>query len=463
MFAIFILLWVICVLLIYANPKTAWAWWGSACLFLNGFGGVAMVFTDNIIPYVTEKNNLEALKVCIILKCIANILQHYFATYAFFGFALYYTNFLDVKLKNFTKYIILVLLSIPCIMMLVIFPQFPQFEPSYAILSAWVVPYSLISNAIIIISLIKEKDLSERYQKILVCIFVSPTTLSLMWTSYLSVAMGYDGIFELNIFIILAQFIIFVVLALKRGILGIRLRVERCNLDETIDTVIGGMSMISHAIKNESAMINICVDTIRKSVIIDSKTNNKLNIIKNSSNNLSDFAQRINKFRIYEMDLKPYDINNMVEKVIAQIMPLTSGKNIKILNLCKENVTLYIDVVHASEVLKNIIMNAIEAIGTNGVIRIETEIINNKVCLSVIDNGVGILPENIEKVLTPFYSTKHGKNNFGLGLSYCYKVMKSHKGDLKISSKVNQGTKMTLQFPIKRTINLINGITAKAE
>jgi signal transduction histidine kinase len=275
--------------------------------------------------------------------------------------------------------------------------------------------------------------------------------------------MGYDGAWELNIFIILAQFIIFIILALKRGILGIRLRVERCNLDETIDTVIGGMSMISHAIKNESAVINLCADAIRSSVKVDSKTNNKLNIIKNSSKNLADFAQRVNKFRIYEMELKPYALNKLVENVIAQVMPLTSGRDIKIINLCKENVTISIDVVHASEVLKNIIINAIEAIETNGVIKIETQFINDKVCLAVTDNGVGIPPEDIEKILTPFYSTKKGKNNFGLGLSYCYKVMKCHKGDLKISSKVNQGTKMTLQFPVKRTLNLINSVTAKAE
>lgn len=460
MFAIFILLWVISILVIYANPKTTWAWWGSVCLFLNGFGGIAMIFTDNIIPYVSELNNLGILKTCIIMKCIANILQHYFATYAFIGFALYYTKFLNVKLKSFTKYVILALLAIPSIMMLIIYPQF---EPSYVLLSSWVVPYSLISNAFIIISAIKEKDSSERYQKILVCIFVSPTTLSLMWTSYLSVAMGYQGAWKLNIYIILAQFIIFITLAFKRGVLGIRLRVERCNLDETIDTVIGGMSMISHAIKNESAMINLCVDTIQNSVKIDSKTNNKLNIIKGSSNNLTGFAQRINKFRIYDMELKPYDLNSLVEKAIAQVMPLTFGKNIKIINLCKENFTLSIDVVHASEVIKNLIINAIESIDTNGVIKIETEFINNKVCLSVIDNGVGIPPEDIEKVLTPFYSTKNGKNNFGLGLSYCYKVMKCHKGELKISSKVNQGTKMTLQFPVKRALNLVNSITAKAE
>ncbi len=459
MFAIFILLWVISVLLIYANPKTTWAWWGSACLFLNGFGGVAMIFSDNIIPYVAKLNNATLEKYCIIMKCIANILQHYFATYAFICFALYLTKFLGIKIRTVTKHFILFVLAIPSIVTFIIYPQF---EPSYILLSAWVVPYTLIANAILIISIIKEKEHSERCQKIMVCICASPTTLSLMWTSYLSVAMGVYGAWELNIYIILAQFIIFVTIALKYGILGIRLRVERCNLDEAIDTTMGGMSIISHAIKNESATINLCIDTIRATVDLDSSTEKKLNIIKNSSRNLSDFAQRINKFRIYDMDLEPHDLKSLVEKTITQVSPMLLGRDIKIINRCKENITVTIDSVHASEVLKNLIINSIEAIETSGIIRIETEYVNNKVCLSVIDNGIGIAPENIEKVLTPFYSTKKSNSNFGLGLSYCYRVMKCHKGNLKISSKVNQGTKMSLLFPVKRVFNL-NGISAKAE
>ncbi|PYG88156.1 histidine kinase/DNA gyrase B/HSP90-like ATPase [Ruminiclostridium sufflavum DSM 19573] len=457
MFAIFVLLWIISVLLIYANPKTPWAFWGSVCLFLNGFGGVAVIIGDNIIPHA---NNLAVTNACFTIKCIADIFQHYFATYAFTCFALYFTNFLDFKISNLLKNSIVVILSIPSILTFIVYPRF---EPSYIFLSAWVVPYTLIANAILIISTAKEKDQSEKNQKILVCVCVSPTTLFLMWTSYLSVAMGYDGVWELNVYIILLQFIVFVVLALKYGILGIRLRVERCNLDDTIDSVIGGMSIISHAIKNESATINLCADTIRASLKSYDNIENKLNIIKSSCRNLSDFARKINEFRIYDMDLEPYDLYTLSERVIAQVTPLISGKDIKIINLCKENFVITLDVVHVSEVLKNLIINAIEAINNSGIIKIETGFADEKVYLSVIDNGIGIPPESIEKVLTPFYSTKKGKNNFGLGLSYCYKVMKCHKGNLKISSNVNQGTRMTLLFPVKKVVNVAGSITAKAD
>ncbi len=461
MFVVFILLWVIAILLIYANPKTTWARWASSCLFLNGFGGVAVIFNDDLIPFINQTNNSNLMFLCLVGKYIANVLQHYLATYAFIGFVLFFTNFLDVKLSNTTKHIILTILAIPSIMMFVFYSYGLTFEPNYIVLSAWVVLYTLIANIILIISILKEKDRTKKYQKLLVGLFAIPTTLSIMWTSYLSVAVGYHEIWYFNYWIILFQFTVFIIMALKYGFLGVRLRVERCNLDETIDTVINGISVISHAIKNEAATISLCVDTIRCTDKIDSNTDKKLNIIKESSKSLSEFTQRINKFRIFEMDLEPYVLNIIVEKVIRQVMPITSGKDIKIINNSKEDVTIMIDAVHITEVLKNILINAIEAIEIKGTIYIETEVINGNICLSVIDNGVGIPQKSIEKVLTPFYSTKKGKNNFGLGLSYCYKVMKCHNGCLKISSVVNQGTKMSLFFPIERVLSIKNSVSAE--
>jgi len=463
MFLIFILLWVIAILLIYANPKATWAWWASSCLFLNGFGGVAVVFSDDIIPLVEQTKNTDLIFLCLVGKGIADVLQHYLATYAFIGFVLQFTNFLDIKFTTATKNIMLALLAIPSIMMFILYPIKPAFDPSYRVLSIWVVLYTLVASIMLAISIFKETDHTKRYQKILTVIFAIPTSLSIMWTSYLSVAVGYHKIWYLNIWIILFQFLIFIILALKYGVLGVRLRVERGNLDETIDTVINGMSTISHAIKNEAATINLCVDTIRCVEKVNYNTDRKLSVIKESSKNLSDFTQRINKFRIFEIDLEPFVLNILIEKVINQVMPITSGKDIQIINRSKEDVTVMIDTVHITEVLKNLLINAIEAIEIVGTIDIETEFIDDKICLSVVDNGVGIPKEALEKVLTPFYSTKKGKNNFGLGLSYCYKVMKCHKGSLKINSKVNQGTTMSLFFPKERVLNVSNRLSVEID
>ncbi len=100
------------------------------------------------------------------------------------------------------------------------------------------------------------------------------------------------------------------------------MKVERTNLDHTIDTIINGMSMISHAIKNEASTIIPCVDTIRLLETVSPGTDRKLSIIKDSSKNLTEFTHRINKFRTMEMDMEPYYLKILVEKVIRQVLPM---------------------------------------------------------------------------------------------------------------------------------------------
>ncbi|MDF2985693.1 MAG: histidine kinase [Eubacterium sp.] len=459
MFVIFILLWLIAILLIYANPKTPWAWWGSGCLILNGFGGVAVIFKDDIIPFAEQYNNDKLYLLCLLGKGAADILQHYLATYALICFVLFLTNFLDLKIQNNIKGIIVILLSIPSILMFILYPLTPYFEPDYKILSAWVVLYTLASIIILVISILKENDSQKKYNKIVTSVFAIPTTLGIMWTSYLSVAVGYHEVWYLNIWIILFQFVVFVYLAVKHGILGVRFKVERVNLDETIDTMINGMSMVSHAIKNEASTINLCVDTIRSVEAASPGTERKLSIIKESCKNLTEFTHKINKFRTMEMDIEPYFLKILVEKAVEQVLPLTYGKKIEIVNKIKDDATIMIDAIHISEVIRNLLINAIEAIENEGLIYVYSEIKDQKFCISIVDNGVGIQREALEKVMTPFYSTKKGKNNFGLGLSYCYKVMSSHNGNLKINSAVNKGTTMSLLFPLERVLKVSNKAT----
>lgn len=454
MFIVFLLLWIVAILLIYANPKTPWAWWASSCLFLNGFGGVTVIISDDILPLAEQLDNAKLQFWCLVIKGISNVLQHYLATYALIGFILTFTNFLDINLKNSAKRLILILLSIPCILMFILYPIDPGFEPDYRVLSSWVVLYSLAADTLLIVSINKEKDSVNRYNKFVTSIFVIPSTLSVMWTSYLSVAVGIDELWYLNFWIILFQFIIFIVLAFKNGVLGIRIKVERYNLDNEIDTLINGMSNIAHSIKNEASTISLCVDTIRSLDNVNPGTDKKLSIIKQSSKNLNEFTHKINKFRTFQMNLEPYILNILIENVVNQVLPLISQKNIRITNHSKENITIMMDAIHIKEVFKNLLINSIEAIDTEGEIIIDTEFTDNKFCVIVSDNGAGIPPDSLQKVMTPFYSTKKGRNNFGLGLSYCYKVMKYHNGSLRINSKVNEGTKISLLFPLDRVIKV---------
>ncbi len=73
-----------------------------------------------------------------------------------------------------------------------------------------------------------------------------------------------------------------------------------------------------------------------------------------------------------------------------------------------------------------------------------------KPVIKLTDNGNGIIPEVLDKVFVPFFTTKAGGS--GIGLSICRQIMNRHGGSIAVSSEVEKGTVFTLEFPPTRTI-----------
>ncbi|MGE4289236.1 MAG: PAS domain-containing protein [Salinivirgaceae bacterium] len=101
-----------------------------------------------------------------------------------------------------------------------------------------------------------------------------------------------------------------------------------------------------------------------------------------------------------------------------------------------------------SQVVMNLIINAIQAIPAQGTITISTKTKGEKVQLTVQDTGTGI-PENIRNLIfDPFFTTKEAGKGTGLGLSISYNIIKEHKGVIKVESEPNQGTRFIVELPV---------------
>jgi signal transduction histidine kinase len=99
----------------------------------------------------------------------------------------------------------------------------------------------------------------------------------------------------------------------------------------------------------------------------------------------------------------------------------------------KDAVT-YLDQEQMMQVLTNLIKNAVDAISGNGFLTITIEGDTEFFCLSVKDTGTGISPENMDKVFTPFFTTKEIGKGTGLGLATTYGIIKMHKGKIEVES-----------------------------
>ena len=94
-------------------------------------------------------------------------------------------------------------------------------------------------------------------------------------------------------------------------------------------------------------------------------------------------------------------------------------------------------------------MNASEAVKDNGEIIIRTK--NNDyetITFEVIDNGMGISPEDIPHIFEPFFSTKHDTSGIGLGLAIVHGIVQNHKGKIQVKSEPGHGATFIITMPL---------------
>lgn len=114
--------------------------------------------------------------------------------------------------------------------------------------------------------------------------------------------------------------------------------------------------------------------------------------------------------------------------------------------------TIKFDADQMMQVLTNLERNAIEAMSDGGELSIELEQVRQELIIKIGDTGIGISQENIEKVFTPFFTTKEAGKGTGLGLPLAYGIVKMHKGKINVKSnndpeKGSTGTKFTITIP----------------
>ncbi len=160
--------------------------------------------------------------------------------------------------------------------------------------------------------------------------------------------------------------------------------------------------------------------------------------------NLLDFS------RPKDANLKEADINAVIYKTMGLVQNMLDVSNIDTkLNLAQKLPHVYIDEHQIQQVLVNLITNAVQAMSSRGSLYIGSRRGQNgsSVELTVMDTGKGIPPEYLPHIFDPFFSTK-GDGGTGLGLSVSYGIIKNHKGDIRVESKVGVGTTFTIEFPI---------------
>jgi two-component system NtrC family sensor kinase len=102
-----------------------------------------------------------------------------------------------------------------------------------------------------------------------------------------------------------------------------------------------------------------------------------------------------------------------------------------------------------NQVFMNLLVNASQAIGDQGEIKIKTRAKNGYIEITFNDTGCGIPQENLTKIFDPFFTTKAVGKGTGLGLHVSYNIIKKHMGSMEVSSRIGKGTTFTIRLPLK--------------
>ena len=147
------------------------------------------------------------------------------------------------------------------------------------------------------------------------------------------------------------------------------------------------------------------------------------------------------------VEFKDKEIKILLNDVVTLINTHAIMNNVQIfVEFESEISTIVCEENQLKQVFINILKNSIEAMPNGGIIDIKVKAIEkDKISISFIDQGTGIPEDRIPKLGEPFYTTK--EKGTGLGLMTSYKIIENHDGRLKISSKINEGTKVEVILP----------------
>ena len=164
---------------------------------------------------------------------------------------------------------------------------------------------------------------------------------------------------------------------------------------------------------------------------------------------IRDVVQNLRTFsRLDEAEFKKVDIHEGIESTIRLLSRYYGGGRLVLVRDYGELPPVDCYAGQLNQVLMNLLVNAAQAVGTQGRVSVETRREGDHVTVRVSDTGCGIAPENLKRIFDPFFTTKPVGEGTGLGLSVTYGIVERHGGSINVESRVGEGTAFTVSIPI---------------
>lgn len=235
-------------------------------------------------------------------------------------------------------------------------------------------------------------------------------------------------------------------------------KVEAEKLKELNDLKSFFLSHVSHELKNPLSSISVMAELLKeKPEETPEKIKSKMNIIHGEVERLARLINNVLDFTKIEKGLKKYELvdcdltkilNEVVELMKYQITLKQFIVKLNIKNNCE---MILCDEDAVKQLLINLICNAMRFSLKEKYLEISLYHENDYICVTVIDKGIGISEEEINKIFVPFFRSTASKNfkieGTGIGLTIVKHIADAHNARLEVISKSGSGSQFTIKFP----------------
>jgi two-component system phosphate regulon sensor histidine kinase PhoR len=217
---------------------------------------------------------------------------------------------------------------------------------------------------------------------------------------------------------------------------------------------------MTHELKTPISTISLASQMLRDNTVTNTpKTIEHISgIIFQESKRLTTQVEKVLQMAVFnegklKLKFKEVNINHLINSIVLNFELRVKSKNGELITeLNADPAIIRADDVHLTNVLFNLLDNAVKYSKEEPIITISTELKDHFLVISVKDEGIGIPKEHVSQIFERFYRVPtgnvHDVKGFGLGLSYVKIITEAHHGQIKVESTPNKGTKFMIYFPI---------------
>lgn len=214
---------------------------------------------------------------------------------------------------------------------------------------------------------------------------------------------------------------------------------------------------VAHEIRNPLAAVNLNLQMLKRRFTEEATEYNYINTALQGVDRISRIVEvTLNFSRPTMPDIKEININTLIPSTLDMTESVLKRKEIMVeLKLSDDLPLVAADVKQMQQVFINLITNAADAIKTKGQVVVETyveygskQLEGDFVVVAIRDNGIGISPEELQKIFNPFFTRK--AEGTGLGLPITQRILHQHNGVIDVESTVGAGTSFYVKLPVPR-------------